>query len=448
MTTTLQTTNATGSLQRLSFVQSFRNIRDLTRDPVALLKKLQRKNPGEAVIPLARVGSLNALVVQSTALADKVLTSSDFGPATLLMDVLGQKFGKKGPFTSDGEQWKNINTLLRPLFAHDEVLRGPKAKLVRNEIDQFIGHIVQAAGHGHTIDILARAEDLTMNIACKAIIGAQLSSLQINECRHDLEGMVRTTFELMNNPFLLLSPWHRLKARSMTKRTHKLVHELMDAPPPEDRFITALGILHKAREEKEIDSEMFFSCVIQLLVAGHETTAAAIAWIVRYLATHKEQVYANKDLIAEAKALSELPPGCEINRSNYPNLGRLVTGILMESSPIISVFRSPYQDVTIDLEGTPVDFKQGALLYVPLLLINRAERLNHGCPDSAVKTRAFSRGRRTCPGNQLATNTLLTVAARVLSKNVRFDIVRDDGYTADLAYKPKNLLVAPYPSRA
>lgn len=444
MSTALQSTSAAGNLQNLSLVQSFRNIRGLTRDPIALLKRLQQENLGAAVAPLARIGSLNALVVQNTALADKVLTSPNIGPATMLMDVLGQKFGKKGPFTSDGRQWKEINTLLRPLFARDEVLRGPKAKIVQNEIDYFANGIVRAACHGHTVDILARAEDLTMNMACKAIIGAQLSSRQISECRHDLEGMVRTTFELMNNPLLLLSPWHLLKARSMTRRMHKLVYELMDAPPPEDRFITALSILHKAREEGAIDSEMFFSCIIQLLVAGHETTAAAIAWIVRYIATHDEQVYSNEKLIAEAKALSEVLPGCDIDRSNYPNLGRFVAGILMESSPIISVFRSPYQDVTIDLEGTPVTFKKGAVLYVPLLFINRAEHQGRGCPNSVVSTRVFSRGQRTCPGNQLATNNTLMVAARILEKNIRFNIVRDDGYTADLAFKPKNLLVAPY----
>lgn len=437
--TELVTTN---SKHQLGFWKSLGNIRAMNRDPIVFFEELREKNPHQAVIPFARIRGREAVFISNQILAHQILTSPrDFGLAELLMRVLSKQFGSEGPFTAGDTDWKYLHDTLDPLFSKDEVLRGPKAQLLHNEVLGLINTLEQAAAHNQAIDILGLAQNTTIAIACKTVIGADLSPRETFECRQDLEGMVLSTFQSMNNPFLLLSPWHYLQTRAHVKRLHRLIYRLMHSPAPNPGFSTALTILQSKFERRHLSEEMFFSALIQLLTAGHETSASAIAWLCRYLALHGAAIRQNQAIQQEAKELAKIGSGTWEYRA-YPELTKIVTTVLMRYPPIISVFRQARADRQFEVANNElVTIKKGTLIYIPLLTLNQEQINTSGIPVNAYKTSVFSKGPRMCPGAPLALRTLYSLLAALISRKLEFLILEDHGYQAHLAFKPHHLVL-------
>lgn len=271
------------SQSQVRFLESIRNIRALTTSPVTFFEQLINNNPNRPVVPFIKLADRRAYLITAGEMTDTILTSRQFGLAELLMSVLAKQFGREGHFTSDGKTWERVKSTLNPLFARDEVLAGQKRFLLDQEIQTMVHKIKTMRGTNKQLDILGLAQQTTMSIALKIIIGADLTPAQIDQSRHDLEGMVRSTFERMSNPLLFFSPLHFWRTRAIVRRQHTLVKTLMRDRPPAKGFITALQLLSEARECGTVSDEMCFSSIIQLLVAGHETTATALAWLCHHL---------------------------------------------------------------------------------------------------------------------------------------------------------------------
>lgn len=427
----------------LTMWQSIRNIRAMNRDPITFLQHLAADQPNEPLIPFARIHGTLAVIARDAHVAHGILTSRSFELAGLLMNVLAKQFGKGGPFTTEGPEWERQRTLLAPLFKKDETLRGPKAELLHSEVLNLVHALEQASAYGTPVDILELAQNTAIAVACKIVIGARLTARETVECRTDLESMVASTFEAMNNPLLLLSPWYRARTRRAMKRLHGLVNSMMTKDVPDTGFMTALSILKKARSTEHINDELFFSCLIQLITASHETSASAIAWLCRHLAEHQD-IMKMPDVRSEALTLSSAIPSADLSFRDFPRLGQIVTEVLMRYPPIISVFRSATVDTEIMLPNHGfIPVTKGTLVYIPLLLLNQDQLAkNRHAPRTPFATSVFSKGPRTCPGGALATRTLMVFLASVINRGLTFTVLNDKGYTAHLAYKPRGLTLS------
>lgn len=426
-------------LQPPSLYRSIRNIRRLTRDPKSFFTELMAAHPGSPVIPFARLGRRHAMFVTDLWVASQILTNKNFGLAEILMQTLAKQFGRQGPFTTEGSDWQKGHDLCAPLFRRDEVLAGTKAGVIDLMLKLFVGKIKDAVGEA-PIDILSMAKNMTINLACEVIVGADLNSREIVECGEDIENLVLWTFESMNNPLLLISPFRRRKIKHTQQRLHSLIEHTITNAPPSKGFVTALSLLAKKRLLNEISHEMFFSIILQIITAGHETSASAIAWLCRYLATDGSGVYATPHLREEATKLLAMPIQEAWGYKDFPGLSSVANEVLLRFPPIISVFRAASCDITIaDENGHDVFFPQGTLIYIPLLVLNREQYERYGASPNPFSAFSFSKGRRMCPGGPLAIRILLTTLALLIDKNIGFKIAAEDGHIAHLAYKPHGL---------
>lgn len=427
---------------RLGFWKSLKNIRAMNRDPISFFQQLRTAHPKHILIPFVRFGQQEAVFVAHSEAIHTVLTAKEFGLAEILMKVLGKQFGPDGPFTTEGETWKTIHRLLEPLFSRDEILRGNKAHILHRQVLCLYKELECAAIFGENVNILDLAEDATMAIACKTIIGAQLTEREIRQCRHDLEAMVLATFRRMHSPLRLLSLREYFATRQIVRRLHALIRQMM-ASPVTSTFITAQSILQTEYAAGRITESLFFSTIVQLIAASHETTASAITWLSRHLACHPH-IYTEKELCREAKNLLERSPDQAWGYRDFPEMTKLITAVLTRYPPIVSVFRSAKQDCSIEINGTMCHIRKGTLLYVPLTHLDEAS--GPLAAPHPFKTTVFSKGARMCPGAQLALRTLLTYLALVLYNGLRFTIQSENGYQAHLAYKPYELRLSVYRS--
>ncbi len=423
-------------------IASLRNAARLARDPVQFISRLKADNPRQSIIPLAAFGRRRAVAILNKEMGEEILRNPHFGQAGVLMRILGKKFGQKGPFTWDSEEVRGI---IRPLFHKDELLNGAKAMLLHNELMRFVEKLEIASERMETIDILKMSKAASIAIVCNIILGAQWNDETIQQCGQDMEEMVLATFESMMNPLSIISPRRYLQVRKMVERQHKLIYELMnEASTP--GILTAHSLLTKLRQGGAIDNETMFSVLIQLLVAGHETTASALAHLTQHLAIHKD-MYEDSGLKAEARKLVAIDPGSDWTYRDFPALARVVSEVIMTYPPIISVFRAATQDTLVrHTREESYRFNAGTLVYLPLLDYSHTELVAGRVPANPLATLTFSSGVHKCPGNIFAVRLLTMTLATLIHRRIRFSIISTQGYTAHLAYKPRGLAMKVYRS--
>lgn len=194
-----------------------------------------------------------------------------------------------GIMVSDGAFWARQRRLLQPAF-RPRALADFYALFV-DENAQLAQRLTARADAGTAFDMAAEVSELTLVIVLKSIFGG------------DYEQLVAAG----DNPFALLAeePTRDLKFAARFHRLSKVVDRLIDERlQRSDNAFDFLGYLLAARSKtgETMSRRELIDEVMTLIVAGHETTASALAWAWYLLATH-ENVCARAQ--AEADAVDE-----------------------------------------------------------------------------------------------------------------------------------------------
>ncbi len=185
-----------------------------------------------------------------------------------------------GLIVSDGEHWKQRRRMLQPAFARPKV--DAMGGMVQTCLDKREAVWEQHARDGTAIDLTEEANRLGLRIILRAIFGADLDGLDAREG---------------GNPFDLLVDVHErdlmfaMRFRQIWKVVKEVVLERRNrdqgGQPPAD----FLGHYMSASDRESgaaLDMEGLVDEVMTLVVAGHETSAATIAWAWDLLARHPE----------------------------------------------------------------------------------------------------------------------------------------------------------------
>ena len=371
-------------------------------------------------------GIVNLYFVNHPDLIRPVLSQSyeHFSKRNLDYRVLAVVAGN-GLISNDGSHWVKQRALMQPLFSHRNV----------NGFDETINALTSSlmnrwdARAGDGIEWLDRdMSELTFRIA-----GATLFGSDIKRHAGDVAEMLDVINVSAHDPRALMAllPWiptpHNLKVRRAKRHLDQIVRALIAArrrrgPGGGDILDRLLG----ARDRESgapIDETQIRDEVVTLLLAGHETSANALAWTLYLLATHPE---------VEARLAEELDahlggaPATAADLPGVPYLKQVVQESMRIYPPAWGYSRRAEHEVEIGGYVLPA----GAYVaVVPYALHRHPEFWPHPDrfdPDRFHPNRAqarhsycylpFGAGPRTCIGAGMAMLETQLVLAQIVQR--------------------------------
>lgn len=298
------------------------------RDPVGNLNKLLA-HYGDTV-HLFLGGARPTIITRDPALVQHILqknhrryTKSDLTHG--LVRYLG-----RGLLTNEGADWLRQRRLIQPGF-HRQRLAG-LTRLMRQAADEWVQDLAaQLSDQQEVVELDAHAAmtRVAFRIVARSVFGDSLGEGQLTQLSDWLTAIQAFYVNTIRQPYL--RPWHW--ARGNYGRHDQLAHQMRElvrgaigrheaaraaapagALPPDDLLQMLLDARYEddgtAMSENQLLDELNI-----LLVAGHETSANALAWAFALLAHHPA---AQEKLAAEITR--ELPAGRLVEFEDLPRL--------------------------------------------------------------------------------------------------------------------------------
>lgn len=382
------------------------------------------------------------VLVNTPELVHEVLVAKAkaFEKSPVLRGALHPLVGQ-GLFTSEGDLWKRQRKLMAPMFQQGAI---------RHFAEDMTACAERAATswrEGEVVDMARETTRITMAVAGRTLfsedlysdadelgealttaldwVGEQSSAVTlIAQARvsiglelladrlpgEALRGAVRSLADRAIVPILWPGERTRkLKAALdlLERRIHQMIAERRGAASPPRDLLT---LLLEARDEDDggvMTDRQVRDELLTLFVAGHETTATALAWALMLLAQHP-QVYAR--LRAEVDALGRIPTADDLPR--LPLALRVFKESLRLYPPVYLFGRVSVADVELGSHRIP----KGTVVLVAPFALHRKPGVwtdpEQFDPDRFLPEREaarhktaflpFSAGPRTCIGNTFA----------------------------------------------
>jgi cytochrome P450 family 135 len=142
---------------------------------------------------------------------------------------------------------------------------------------------------GKPISMHRESREITSEVILRAVFGAQDSPL-LPELRRVLAKITHVTFVIsqwyVHNGLEAVPPWKGYAAA--VQRTYALINGLIDDRERDEGLDERTDMLSMLIRSGESDREWLHDQVMNLIVAGHETTTTGLSWAVELLARHPE----------------------------------------------------------------------------------------------------------------------------------------------------------------
>jgi cytochrome P450 len=280
------TTTTRRHVPTLSGAPLLGNLLEFRADRIAL----QRRAADECGdLGYVRLGPIKALLVSSAAIAHEVLTEK--ADAFVKSPGLG-KFARPmlgdGLLTSEHEKHRRNRKLMAPAFQH---------KRIAAYADAMAGYAERTAASwtdGAHVDLTDEMMKLTLAIVGKTLFDADVEAAEAHAIGEALtvamQYIVQEVTRLVHFPMSWPVP-RNVRYRRAIGQLDEVVYRIIRARRAAggDRG-DVLSMLLLARDEDgaQLDDTQVRDEAITLLLAGHETTANALAWAGMLLAQHPD----------------------------------------------------------------------------------------------------------------------------------------------------------------
>ena len=198
--------------------------------------------------------------------------------------------GRRSVLVLDGEEHMRQRRVLLPSFqgGHVRTHERTMEAATREEMARWPS--------GEAFALRPRFQTITLDVILRAIFGVDAA-----ERREPMHHAIVRLLAIANGPFVLVPTLARdlgrLSPGGVLARRRAAVDELVyrqirerRADPAAGERDDVLSVLLRARDEdgRELDDETLRDELMTLLLAGHETTATALAWAVERLVRHPE----------------------------------------------------------------------------------------------------------------------------------------------------------------
>lgn len=409
---------------RLSDNPFFGSILRYREDRFAFLKSLATQ--GE--ILRARMGAFPLLLVTSAEIANEALVQKDadfvkgFG-----LSIFGKPLLGNGLLTSEGDVHRRQRKLMAPAFVQKRIAEYAAEISARTEAAQ------RGWADGATVDVAEAMMRLTLEIVGKTLFDAEIGSdaAEIGEALTlAMEHIIGSLGSLVPIPPTWPTPRNRRNRESIARLdqiVYRLIREHREGGRDRGDFLSMLLLAQDEDDGSVMTDKQVRDEAMTIVLAGHETTANALAWTFYLLAQHPE-VRARLEREVDAALGGRSPTLADVPKLPY---ALQVLKEAMRLYPPVYVFaRRPVRDVTLGGHAVP----KGQMVLFNVAGMHRdarhfpephrfdPERFTPAA-EKALPRQAylpFGAGSRVCIGNHFALmEGQLVIAA--LAQRLRFD---------------------------
>jgi cytochrome P450 len=300
----------------------------MARDPVGNLNQVLAAYGDTVRLYLG--GVKPSIVTRDPALVQHVLQKNHrrYHKSDLTHGLL--RYLGKGLLTNEGADWLRQRRLIQPGF-HRQRLAG-LTRLMRAAADEWVAEL-DALGAGPKAVVEVDAHEamtrVAFRIVARSVFGDSLGDAELMQLSDWLTAIQLFYVTTIRQPYLW--PVQHLRGRyrhhdDLAQRLRGLVHMAIarhratqaaapaGAAPPDDLLQMLLEARYEDTGEPMTEHQLIDELNI-LLVAGHETSANALAWAFYLLARHPE---VQEKLVAEISR--ELPAGQAVEFADLPRL--------------------------------------------------------------------------------------------------------------------------------
>ncbi len=204
-------------------------------------------------------------------------------------DRLAQFLGR-GLLTSEGEYWLRQRRLIQPGF-HRQRLSG-LAQTMNDEIKAFVDNWVAKNTAAPQVDISPAMMELAFRVVARALFSAYVPESELQRLSTLITELQTFIIRLIRQPYLVW--WfglsgqiqqHKEKSLAAREIVTRIIRQRQNSAPCDDLLQMLLESRYEDTGEAMNEQQLIDECLI-LFVAGHETTANALAWIMYLLAKH------------------------------------------------------------------------------------------------------------------------------------------------------------------
>ena len=228
----------------------------------------------------------------------------------------------EGLLTADSVAWPHQRRVLETLF--DPARMGDLARSVAAAVERLDTRWTRCAREGTTTELIRDAKEVALHIVDEFLLAGGLAP-RVSVMLPKLEEFERlVTSEVLSvGPSLPDAPFgRRARLRGVVTDLHRIIDEVIDhcRTAGGDNIVACM----RRHSSPEPDTTELRSQVATFLLAGHETTAAALAWVWCLLDRHPEKA---EKLRGELRAeLAGRAPGLtDVTRLSYTR------GVVLES---------------------------------------------------------------------------------------------------------------------
>jgi cytochrome P450 len=256
---------------------------ELRRDPLGLLTTLAERYGDRVRVPFLNRHDVFVLSKPDDVAHVLVVNQANYVKAPTyrpLREVLGN-----GLLTNEGEDWVRQRKLVQPMFARRNVL-GFGPAMVDATTRMLDGWATRP--DGSVVDIAEEMSALTLDVVGRALFSADLTG-EAGGLAPALTTVLDAYTRLVRNPLFWLVPnfekWrtpNRRRAEGAEAHLHQLVDRIVRGRTSPNASPDLLDMLLAAgMSQQQVRDEL-----MTFMLAGHETTANALAWTFALLSQH------------------------------------------------------------------------------------------------------------------------------------------------------------------
>ncbi len=393
---------------------------------------LQRRLASAGDLTRFRMGPFNVYMVSSAELAHQVLVEqSDSFIKSRGLSKFGRPLLGDGLLTSELEMHKRQRKLLSSSFTHKRIagyaeLMADRARVAHTRI-----------GDGTTVDIAEEMMRLTLDIVGRALFDADLAgeARAIGDALTvAMDYMVGSVSRLINLPYAWPTPRNRRVHQAIARLDETVFRMIAERRREGVDKGDVLSTLLSARDEDDgtgMSDRQVRDESMTMLLAGHETTANALAWTF-FLLTQHPDIYQRVEREVDSVLDGRAPTLPELMRMPYSLA--VIKEAMRLYPPAYILGRQAHREVTIGGHSFPrgtivmvnvfgmhhrADYFADPERFMPERFLGEAEK---ALPKGAYIP--FGGGPRICIGNHFAMMEAHIILAAIAG-NLHFDLARD-----------------------
>ncbi|MGR9116941.1 MAG: cytochrome P450 [Gammaproteobacteria bacterium] len=365
------------------------------------------------------------------------------------IERVGAELDSNGVFAAEGEQWQRQRQVTMQAFKPEPLRRF--FPTMRTITERLRNRWIPIAESGQSIDIQKDWMRFTVDITTNFAFGYDINLLEqeSDSFQGHLEKFLPVFNRRANAPFPY---WHFVKLPSerdmekslaiiketidlFVKEARQKLEQLPERPVEPANFLEALLLAQDGNGGCLTDKEILGN-IITLLIAGEDTTAHTLSWLVYQITEHPEVQYKIQQEVDAVLGKHSIPDDLTaVEKLKY------LEAVVHETLRLKSVAPLLYLEPNRDVEVAGVAIPKGTVL----MLVNRygalqeenftdalefkPERWLESSPMAGTHNRnasiPFGAGPRFCPGRNLALLEI-KMAMAMLCKNFSVDRVKTE----------------------